>query len=128
MGADPIRDDGLLYVARLRELDAARVEHAHYAEHYHGFMSTSNSNQLQQDLARFIDAHPHFLWPSFTSHYFESPFSWFTVQCTKTRYWKVHVVTIKLYDYVLLYCTCILVHIQHIQSLKSLFREKIFWN
>ena len=61
VGADPLRDDGLLYVARLRELDAERVGHAHYAEHYHGFMSTSNSNQLQQDLARFIDAHPHFL-------------------------------------------------------------------
>lgn len=62
VGADPLRDDGLMYVARLREVDAARVGHTHYAKHYHGFMSTSNSNQLQQDLARFLDAHPQFLW------------------------------------------------------------------
>ena len=37
-GVDPLRDEGLELVRRLREADVA-VEHRHYADHLHGFLT-----------------------------------------------------------------------------------------
>ena len=59
-GFDALRDDGFLYVRRLRRSGKVKVAYKHYSEHRHGFMSLSLSNELQHDLSTFISANPDF--------------------------------------------------------------------
>lgn len=67
VGFDVLRDDGLAYVRRMRKwaLNAnssvLRVVHKHYADYGHGFMTSFGSNELQRDLAIFLNRHPSFL-------------------------------------------------------------------
>lgn len=60
-GFDSLRDEGLLYVRRLRRSGRVQVAHKHYPLHMHGFMGFVRTNELQRDLAVFLDAHPEFL-------------------------------------------------------------------
>ena len=60
-GFDALRDEGLLYVRRLRRSGLVRVAHKHYPLHMHGFMGFVRTNELQRDLAAFLNAHPEFL-------------------------------------------------------------------
>ena len=59
-GFDSIRDDGLLYVRRLRRSGKVKVAHKHYSEHQHGFMLLVQNNELQHDLSTYLIAHPNF--------------------------------------------------------------------
>ena len=65
-GYDVLRDEGLAYVRRMRQWArnanvAPRVGHKHYPNYAHGFMSGNGTNELQRDLALFIETHPDFL-------------------------------------------------------------------
>ena len=59
-GFDAIRDDGFLYLRRLRRSEKVKVAHKHYSDHRHGFMSLNLSNELQNDLSTYIAARPNF--------------------------------------------------------------------
>lgn len=59
-GFDAIRDDGLLYVRRLRRSEKVKVAHKHYPQHQHGFMLLIPNNELQHDLSTYLSANPDF--------------------------------------------------------------------
>lgn len=65
-GLDVLRDDGLLFVRRMRQwaratnASAPKLGYKNYASYSHGFMTFSGSNELQRDLAVFLDNHPGF--------------------------------------------------------------------
>lgn len=64
-GFDVLRDEGLAFVRRMRQWTRAAVgpdvAHKHYPNYGHGFMTASRSNEVQRDLALFLNAHPDFL-------------------------------------------------------------------
>ena len=60
-GFDAIRDEGLLYARRLRLSGKVKVAHKYYPMYQHGFMSLIPNNELQHDLAVFLDKNPEFL-------------------------------------------------------------------
>ena len=65
-GLDVLRDDGLLFVRRMRQWSrttnatAPKVGYKNYANYSHVFMTFSSSNELQRDLAVFLSNHPDF--------------------------------------------------------------------
>lgn len=59
-GFDAIRDEGLLYVRRLRRSGLVKVAHKYYPKYQHGFMSLIQNNELQHDLAEFLAKNPGF--------------------------------------------------------------------
>ena len=52
---DPVRDDGLLYVQRLRK-DGVTVEHYHYNYGFHGMMSLTKGQLVAQAAVDAADA------------------------------------------------------------------------
>ena len=64
-GYDVLRDEGLAFVRRMRQwaLNAKltpRVGHKHYPNYSHGFMTGNGTNELQRDLAVFLETHSEF--------------------------------------------------------------------
>lgn len=58
---DPTRDDGLLFVRRMRRSGAAaRVAHKHYPHYMLGFMLMMREPVVQRDLAAFLRQNPDF--------------------------------------------------------------------
>lgn len=65
---DAIRDDGLLFVRRMRKETAAaaasgvgpKLAHKHYPLLIHGFMNMGPLGLLQRDLAEFLRKNPEF--------------------------------------------------------------------
>ena len=61
MGHDCLRDDGLLYVKRLRDSgQVPLVEHKHYPTKYHAWFNF-NPRPIVDDLHAFLEAHPSIL-------------------------------------------------------------------
>ena len=62
---DALRDDGLLFVRRMRKAtagagNALRVGHKHYPLYTHGFMNMGPVGLLQKDLSEFLRKNPQF--------------------------------------------------------------------
>ena len=59
---DLLRDDGLLFVRRLRASGRVRVALKHYPRYEHGFMNTAPPGEVQRDFAAFLLKNPNFYW------------------------------------------------------------------
>ncbi len=61
VGHDPLRDDALLYVQRLRESgQVATVEHRHFPNKYHAFF-TIHPAPIVEAITDFFKKHPFIL-------------------------------------------------------------------
>lgn len=57
---DVLRDDGLLFVRRLRASGRVRVAHKHYSLYAHGFMNMAAPGVVQRDISNFLSINPSF--------------------------------------------------------------------